>query len=393
MNDVKIPYYQSIKFLRKWLKPNTVVFFDELMDQYKYWTKNNDDFKKNTGSPFRGVFYRSRAKIAENTNLKKGAQMAAEAILADMGLLTVIHQPDHPNWYKIDFQKLKQLFYEYQKEEAQKKVEKAMILLPPNYDELTAGYQELDEDLSNTWMGGTPETGSEPIQKADGNKNIEVKINNNNKVSNATYVFDSIEQNNSKNHSCKKESITTPAGAWAPSGKGDEVQDIVNEYNGAMGLRQADGDYEAVKDNLQDFRKIRRYLTPSALEYAWSNFSDETAKELKTKRASALDPYGVLQPFVQRKDEIYTYMTYKWDSGLNKVFKLFKPEIDSLLEKDRMHVNIIGELANENDLAADGKWGRKRRIEIYKEIIEPKLLQDEELHDMIIDMEVPTWII
>lgn len=185
-----IPYYQSVKFLRRWLKPNTVVFFDELMDQHKYWKKNSSIFRMKTGYEYRGVFYRSRADIAKFIGLKKGAQLAAESILKEMGLLTVTHQADHPNRYKINTKRLTELYQEYEAEEAKIKAEKSKTKLPPNYAELIADYQELDGDVTETQMTSSPETGAVLIQDADRNKNKETKIKNKNKVSKVTNVPD-----------------------------------------------------------------------------------------------------------------------------------------------------------------------------------------------------------
>jgi hypothetical protein len=396
MAEKQIAYYQSVKFLRRWLKPNTVVYFDELMDQYKLWKDNPQEFQKITGIPFKGVFYRSRRKIAECTSLKKGAQLAAEKILEDMGLITVIPQTDHPNWYKIDFHKLKSLHNDYQEEQANKKAKKLEIKLPDNYEELTADFQELDEGVDDNQTTCSPKNEPAPVQNADRNKNRILKIDNKNKVSKATYVAEATDSIDAyyqelglgsidSKHSCiKKESAPKPPSAHARGGSDfDEALEIIEEYNRVMDIHIKPGEKEITRvlDNLDQLKHVRKYFRKEIIDTIWDQYGDDETKSYDHRRIAGFLACGLL-----RKLTKYGSLITKADDGeidrlLDVVFKQYGDKISSII-RDEGFILEYGSLEPINaTMHFPPKEHRKVRLQFYHQHIK-QLLPEEEKHDM-----------
>ncbi len=389
-------YFQQLKVINKIYKPNTAAYLMLVLDKHKYWASKPDNFYKQTNRRFTGHFYVSRSTFEKEINLKRTAQNTAERELKADGIIHMVPMEGQANWYTINHEMLQEKIDEYywQQEENVEAVIDYPFDESEEYEEWIFGSDKAGQDDDNTQATPLKKDSPARLNHAATN-NKELKIKNNNKVSKATYVPDGTESIDSCikniNNSCIKEDsfVYRP-----PLHKtSDEVQQIVNEYNAAMGLKEATGDYAFVKAHLGEFKKIRKYLTPASIEYAWSNFSDKTARELEAKRLCVIDRYGVFKPFLSRYSELYTYFVNSWDNRLNKVFKNYRNLVDELVAPDKLHVNIIGELAFPSGETADGKGYRKKRIEIYKQHIEPKLLNDEDLEDMIIDLEVPEWIV
>jgi len=389
-------YFQQLKVINKIYKPNTAAYLMLLLDKHKYWASKPDHFYKLTNRRFTGHFYVSRSTFKKEINLGRTAQNTAEEMLKADGIIKLKDDDGKANWYTIDHKMLQEkidLYYEMQEEQ------EAVIIDYPfdeteEYEEWIFGPDKADHTEQSKQATLLKKNRPPRLNQAATN-NKELKIKNNNKVSKATYVPDGTDSIDSCikniNNSCIKEDsfVYRP-----PLHKtSDEVQQIVNEYNAAMGLKEATGDYAFVKAHLGEFKKIRKYLTPASLEYAWSNFSDKTARELDAKRLCVIDRYGIFKPFLSRYSELYTNFVNSWDNRLNKVFKNYRNLVDELVAPDKLHVNIIGEMAFPSGETADGKGYRKKRIEIYKQHIEPKLLNNEDLEDMIIDLEVPEWIV
>ncbi|MDC7247081.1 MAG: hypothetical protein PQJ35_01940 [Sphaerochaetaceae bacterium] len=397
MAEKKIAYYQSVKFLRRWLKPNTVVYFDELMDQYKYWKENPQAFQKITGKPFKGVFYRSRKSIAENTNLQKGAQLAAEKILKDMGLITVTNETDHPNWYKIDFKKLKSLHQVYQEEQVRKNSEKAEIRLPDNYEALVADYHELDEALEENQTTSAPENEPALVQNADRNKNRVLIIDNKNKVSKATYVAeatDSIDEFyqelglgsiNGKESCIKEESEPKPPGARAHSETDfDEAIEIIDDYNRAMSLSFTPGEKETtnVLEKLNELRKVRKYFNSTILNKIWNQYGDSYTNTIENRRISAFIKCSLIKQLSTYGPLLSKSNDEEIDRLLDNVFKQYGDKISSII-KDEGYFLSYGSLEPiEASIHFPPIEHRKVRLRLYHHHIK-KLLPEDEKHDMI----------
>lgn len=383
-----IYFIRNYKFILKEHGPVVSSFLGYLIDQ--------DGLRRNTRKKYKGQFYLSRTQLAEETMIKRKGQISCEKILIKAKFITLETEDHNANKYTINYGAIEKK--NPTKTEDEENTD-SLNEVPPQVEGSSTsedvppqvGGSSISEEVPSPPPSRSPVPTQEGVNYI-GTRSSSISVSRSGATDGAE-APKSTDSGNIKSSCIKEESVAKAPPRAAPTSTGDEIQDIVNEYNSAMQLPQASDDYAFVKSNLEDFRKIRKYLTPACIEYAWSHFSDEVAAKLKTKRLCVMKKFSVFDPFVKRHRELYSYFVDNWDNRLNKVFKYYRNMVNELVAPENLHVNIVGELAYPSNETADGKSYRKKRIQIYKQYIEPKLLKDEELEDLIIDMEVPEWIV
>jgi hypothetical protein len=357
-----IYFVRNYKFVLKEYGPVVSTFLGYLIDQ--------DELRKNTRKNYNGSFYVSRGMIAEETVIKRKAQMTCERILKEAGYISFDTEDHNANKYTIKYDAI---------------------------DEANPKNKVQDEKEDYPQVGGSsiledtpaPSSSEDRVLTQEGVNYILTKSTTKT-VSKSADTY-SAEAPNSM-HSCikDKESAQKPPGAHAQSGNDAEIHEIIDQYNTAMGIKSiAEGDYDTVSQHLEDYRKLRKYFTPLGLAYAWKNFPDKGAKEkLTTPRIATIVSFRLMNVFLSRCKEIYAYSADTLDFKLDKLFKYYQEYINQIDPK-KYHVNFVGELSmyGSSDCLY-GKSHREERFNIYKQYLEPKLLQNEDLHDMIISMEV-----
>jgi predicted metal-binding protein len=393
----KESFYQQSKVINKIYKPNTATYLMLLLDKHKYWATHTEDFYKQTNRRFTGHFYISRTTFDKEINLKRSSQKGAEEELLSDGIIGLNPVIGNANWYTIHHDVLMKKIEKYNLETD---TVKPVIDYPfddsEEYKEWIFEEVEITDNKStdpavNNQQGGPSKSSGGGRQNATATNNKELTIKNNNKINNVTDVSnetDALNLDSSqdlKNSCIKIENMSPPCDSDL-----NEIQQIVDEYNSAMNLKQAKGDIESVEENIDDFRLIREYLTPAALKYVWEHIAnDETRKKVTTYRLTALVKFKLLKPFVKRRNEIYTYFSAQLDEKLNSLFKSYRSQIQDIAESLNFTVNCFGELEPSGSNCEDyltPKYIRKVRFDIYKNNL-IALLPEDEKEDIIQDME------
>ena len=362
-------FVRNIKHILKEHGPVVSTFLAFLIDQ--------DEFRKNTRKNYNGEFYVSRGMIAEETMIKRKAQISSEKILEDAGYISIVPGDHSANKYTINYERIDDTNPAKQVKE-----------VPPAEDQVLTQV----EGTSLPEEAPAPDSSLGGDQTEEGVNYIYYPKSLTKTVSKSadTYVPDGTESIHTAlnvNDLCIKEISEQQPPA---STNDEEIYAIINQYNEAMGGYEiADGDYKAVRDNLDDFRQLKPYFTPMGLLFAWKNFPDDGARKKLTKpRISTIISFKLMKTFLARKEEISSYCIDVMDMKLDKVFKYYRSYLNTI-DPPKYQVNIVGGLCmNGSPESLYGKWHREERYKLYKEYLEPKLLHDEDIYDMIIDMEV-----
>lgn len=375
------PFYQFDKVINKIYKPNVAAYLMLLLDSHKYWANHTDEFYEHTKRRFTGRFYISRKRIEDFINIPKKTQIRIDAKLVADGILQVTPVENHPNWYKIDNQRLQELIAEFKEEKEHEKEEAVPYPFDDDeeYEEWMPVKSERHQGLGHNDTGARDKKAPALGTNNHANNNKELKINNKNKVSKGTYVSN---ETRCKSSCIKKEPVASPPSAHAHKGKNQEVLDIINKYNSVMGLKYYDNDYDTVSQHLEDYKKLSKYFTPLGLKYAWENFPDTGAKDkLTSPYISCIKSWKLMEIFKARMQECYAYEADYLDNRLDKAFRTYQHYLNEV-GNGKFSVNCVGELSMPSIM--NNKDHRQKRLEVYKQYLEPKLLTDEANDDMMI---------
>lgn len=379
-------FYQNQKVINKIYKPNTAAYLMLLNDKYKYWSTHSENFQKITGHKFNGNFYVSRTTIEKEINISRSTQIRIEQELAKDGILIVTKMKHKPNWFTLNHDKIEEKIDTYY--EDQKSVLPVFDYPFDDEDEIDSTPTERSTPSADNDVGTPAKMTQVPTTNRTVNNNKESKIKNKNKVSNRTDIFNETDANYLENkNSCinKKEPAQQPPSANAHSGIDAEIYEIINKYNSVMGLKEAKGDYQAVRNNIDDFRKLEKYFTPIGLKYAWKNFADKGARDKLTKpHISTIVSFKLLDTFVKRCNEIYAYEADYLDTRLDRAFRFYQQTLNKI-KPDEFSIDSAGNLSLSEFIPNfNNKIHREKRLEVYKQYLEPILLQNDDKHDMII---------
>lgn len=375
-------FFQHQKVLNKIYKPNRAAYLMLIADKHKYWSTHTENFYRLTNKRFTGHFYLSRTIIEKELNISRSTQIRIENELEKDGILTVTKMKHKANWFKVDLKMIQEKIDKYNEE--QELAIPFLIDYPfddtEEYEEWVPNTSERQGDLVDNEAGTPVKKTQSPLSKRPVNNNKEVIIKNKNKVSKGTYVSNVKSKNSCINN---KELAKQPPGADAHTGRKAEIYEIIDKYNSVMGLVTVKGDYEAVSNNLDSFKKLERYFTPLGLKYAWKNFPDEGAKEkLKKPQIASIVSWKLLDTFLKRSSEIYAYEADYLDNKLDRAFRYYQNFLNEI-NPDLFTVDCVGRLSFGGSIG-NNKDHREKRLEVYKQYLEPKLLQSEDIHDMMI---------
>ena len=348
-----VHFTRNYKFITKRFGPVVSTFLSHLIDQHDLRMKG----KKKVVS-----FFISRNQIAEETQIKRKAQMTCEAILVDCGIISIETRDYNAHQYTIHYQAI----------EAQ---------APSAITD-----QNLDIQLPTDEQGGSihmdgaaPSLRGEELPTRVGANYISTRSITKSVSIPARTDFHIQSALTESNTSCIKNEIVC-----TPTVRVSSLEQIIRKYNKAMHLDYDPADEATASLKYNELLSIERFLNPVALEYVWKVYSDEKTKaDVKIKRISAFIKYKLLDDLQKHKAAIAAYCTDYIDQRLNSIFRTYSGKVNELIKSDGFTCDLFGSIT---PIKEDGifttKDERIMRTKILHDHLLPVLPRDER-RDMI----------
>jgi hypothetical protein len=341
-----IHFTRQYKFITKKYGCTVSAYLSNLIDQHDLRT---------SGGRRVTSFFLSRNQIADDTGIKRKAQITCEQVLVEAGIISIETRDYNANLYTINYQEI-----ENQAPSAgaasQEEVQRSASSAPTQV-----------ESPSLPGEGGAPSLGAGDLPTRVGANYISTRSTTKTvRIPERTKELIQSEASDSQSSCIKKSMEVRPVGCTL------SVDQLVQKYNKAMNLKQDRKDLPTATANILELHSVEHLLNPVALEYVWKQFSDKKTKEdVKEKRIGAFIKYHLLEAMIKHQSSVSSHCMDIVDQRLDSLFGAYSAKVDELLQPRGFTCDKMGSIRPMNE---ETNFSKKNERQLRSEILRDHLL-------------------